>query len=315
MRLIIHSLIIALTLVLSCEHCCPTEAQENPERQSDMSSIDDFNWISGNWKGNAMGGTFEEAWNPASGGAMMGMFKFIDDDKIKFYELLTIVPSGDSMVLRLKHFDAGLKGWEEKNESIEFPLISVSPTEANFDGLTFTKINQKRMDIVVVTKQGDQLQELKFECHRVGSEGLATETAQQKPITRIASKTENHATLAIARIFEIDSVLAKQRDNLPITQPLALAVESYVAGLNALDFSGCPTEFSQPFERHCEAWKNSIPFFSQHDELRGEMHQAIEKIRSLGPEAVTELDRQMKPIMETWQDVEKAAKQFGVNRH
>jgi len=270
--------------------------------------IEDFNWIAGNWKGEAMGGSFEESWSPASGGALMGMFKFVSKGKIKFYELLTIVPKNDSdgnpsFTLRLKHFDSGLKGWEEKDDSVEFPLVSVSPTEAKFDGLVFTKIGPDRMDIVVQTQQGEKTQELKFECHRSQSNSQAA-----------AAIPTNDADsgLAITRILEIDSVLAKQRDNLPKSHPITVAVESYVLGLKELDFTDCPAEFSEPFHRHRDAWSDSVEFFAQHGQLRGEMHEAINKIRQIGPEVAAELDSKLLPVMKTWQEVEKAAKKFQV---
>ena len=278
-------------------------AQDSPAATPNKTTIESFNWIAGNWHGQAMGGEFEESWNSASGGAMMGMFKFVNDGKINFYEILTIVPVDDSFVLRLKHFDSSLNGWEEKDKSVEFPLVSVSNIEAKFDGLVFSKLGPDRMNIVVQTKSGDKAQELKFECHR--AQALHPQTKSHNHSEHETSKS------LIGRIFEMDSVLAKQRDNLPRTQPLGVAVESYVLGLQALDLSDCPGQFSEPFQRHCQAWKNSIEFFAQHDKLRGEMHDVIEEIRKLDPATVAELDAHMAPIMQTWQEVEKAATKFG----
>lgn len=48
------------------------------------------------------------------------MFKLVWEGKVALYELLTIVAKDDSLVLRLKHLDGSLKGWEEKDESQEF---------------------------------------------------------------------------------------------------------------------------------------------------------------------------------------------------
>jgi hypothetical protein len=38
-------------------------------------TLDDVSWMVGSWTGDAFGGTFEEVWNPASLGTMIGMFK------------------------------------------------------------------------------------------------------------------------------------------------------------------------------------------------------------------------------------------------
>ncbi len=272
-------------------------AQDSSVATTNKPTIESFEWIAGNWQGEAMGGSFEESWNLASGGAMMGMFKFVDDGEVNFYEILTIVPSDDSFVLRLKHFDAGLKGWEEKDKSIEFPLVSVSPTEAKFEGLVFSKIAPDRMNIVVQTKTGEQTQELNFECHR-------------RVVNTSKSPAHDQTTFRIQQVLAMDAVLAKQRDKLPKTQPIAVAIESYVIGLQALDFSDCPRDFSDHFLRHCSAWKGSLQFFGKHGELRGEMSDVIKQIRKLGPGTVAELDAQMAPIMETWKEIEKAAAEF-----
>ncbi len=142
------------------------EIQQTQEQASP--SIDDFGWIAGHWGGEAMGGSFEETWNPPMGGTMMGMFKFVQNEQVSFHEILTIVNENDAWLLRLKHFDKKLVGWEEKDESVEFPLISLSDTEAIFDGLKFLKIDQDTMHILVITKRGEESQELKFVCQRVG---------------------------------------------------------------------------------------------------------------------------------------------------
>jgi hypothetical protein len=133
-------------------------------------SIVDMDWISGHWSGDALGGQFEETWNPATAGEMLGMFKLIQDDKVVFYELMTIVPHEDSYVLRLKHFGPGLVGWEEKDKSVEFPLESISETEIKFKGLKFSRATESSIDemkIEVVTEHDGKTETLVFDCKRV----------------------------------------------------------------------------------------------------------------------------------------------------
>ena len=130
-------------------------------------SLADLKWIAGSWAGEAMGGRFEETWNPASADSMVGMFKFIKDDKVVFYEILTIVQKGESLLLRLKHFTPDLVGWEEKDKSIEFPLVSLSENEAKFNGLMFTRISDQEMHVAVVMKEEGGEQKLNFVCRRV----------------------------------------------------------------------------------------------------------------------------------------------------
>lgn len=283
--------LLCATAALCWNHSATTWSQETDDRP--QASIQNLAWISGHWNGSAMGGTFEETWNPPVAGSMMGMFKFIDSGNIKFYELLTIVPQGNSLLLRLKHFDHELVGWEEKAKSIEFPLSSISETEAKFDGLTFKKINDQQMVITVVTQQKDgSTQELRFECNRV-------DTTNSNP---------QHA--AIEQVFALDSVLSKQRDRLPEKLSLAAAVQAYVFGLDNIDFSHCPEAFRQAFKNHRDAWNNSISFFNKHDQLRGEMQAVIADIRKMDSAVVSELDRCMRPVFETWKQVESSAQAF-----
>jgi hypothetical protein len=294
MRSKLSIMLATSVVVLALQAAVP--AQEASDTPSPKASINDLSWIAGHWQGKAMGGDFEETWNPPKGGAMMGMFKFIKDGEVNFYEILTIVPKNDSLVLRLKHFHNDLVGWEEKDKSVEFPLNSISKKEAKFDGLTFTKISDDEMLIVVVTKQkSGKTQELRFECHRAG---------KAKP---------NDGSQAIAQVFALDSVLSKQRDRLPEKHSLATAVQAYVVGLDNTDFSECPSEFAREFKKHRDAWNDSISFFEKHNGLHGEMHAVIDKIRQMDQAVVSELDRCMLPIMESWKAVENEAKKHGVD--
>ena len=137
----------------------------------DSVSIDEMAWIAGTWKGEAMGGQFEETWNAPMGGEMMGMFKLVSDGKVSFYEIITIVPEKNSYILRLKHFSPGLVGWEEKDKSVEFPLLTASSDEVRFDGLTFRKISDDAMAIEVLVGEDDgQKKRINFECKRITNE-------------------------------------------------------------------------------------------------------------------------------------------------
>ncbi|MFK7767524.1 MAG: DUF6265 family protein [Mariniblastus sp.] len=144
------------------------ETVEQTESKKQKTELSDVAWIAGQWRGNAMGGEFEESWNPPMGGSMMGMFKFVKDNEIGFYELMTIVEEGDSLMLRLKHFDKKLNGWEEKDKSIEFPFVSHSEKETVFDGLKFVRVDNFKMHIIVkINKDEGEIEEMKFECKRV----------------------------------------------------------------------------------------------------------------------------------------------------
>lgn len=137
------------------------EAREDYKPPS--ATINQFGWISGYWTGEALGGKVDEVWSPAGGGAMMGMFRLYFGDKTEFYELCTISEEKETVILRLKHFGRNLSGWEEKDETVDFRLISVKKNLAYFDGLTFEKIDDQHMNIYVIIGEAAERYIEKFE--------------------------------------------------------------------------------------------------------------------------------------------------------
>ncbi len=175
MRCLGHLLVLILIFVSPPTSAVGQETGAADSQQKSApppASINDVAWIAGHWQGSAMGGKFEETWNPPFAGSMVGMFKFVETERVQFYELLTIVEKEGSLLLRLKHFDKELNGWEEKDKSVEFPLKSVNDTKASFDGLVFQKIDESTMHILVAVEQNDgEAKEIKFVCHRVKQGG------------------------------------------------------------------------------------------------------------------------------------------------
>ncbi|WP_460219627.1 DUF6265 family protein [Psychroserpens sp. MEBiC05023] len=111
--------------------------------------LSNIKWISGNWKGEAFGGQTEENWSEPSGGSMMATFKLINDGKVSFYEIEIIREIENSLVLQLKHFDDDLKGWETKNETVDFPLLFITPNRVAFKGMSFEKVSDTEMNVYV----------------------------------------------------------------------------------------------------------------------------------------------------------------------
>ena len=130
---------------------------------SPNAELKDVAWISGNWKGEAFGGTVEENWSEPSGDSMMATFKLINDGKVSFYEIEIIRVVKESLILQLKHFNGDLKGWETKDETVDFPLVSITENAVYFDGMTFEKVNDREMNVYVLMNQKDgSKKELKF---------------------------------------------------------------------------------------------------------------------------------------------------------
>ncbi len=114
--------------------------------------LDNVKWISGNWKGEAFGGQVEENWSEPSGGSMMATFKLINENKVSFYEIEIIREIENTLILQLKHFDNDLKGWETKNETVDFPLIKITENRVVFEGMSFEKVSDTEMNVFVDIK-------------------------------------------------------------------------------------------------------------------------------------------------------------------
>ncbi|MBN2431010.1 MAG: hypothetical protein JXQ27_06015 [Acidobacteria bacterium] len=172
-RFMLPGLVLLLSGAGSAWSVAADPATENiltlaPGESSPPASIEAVAWLAGAWQGAALGGRCDEVWSPPAGGAMMGMFRLVKDGRPVFYELLTISPEQGSLILRLKHFDAGLKGWEKQAETVDFPLVKLTATAAYFSRLTFRRDGADRLHVFVSsTRKDGSAQELRFDYIRV----------------------------------------------------------------------------------------------------------------------------------------------------
>ena len=110
---------------------------------------------------------------------------------------------------------------------------------------------------------------------------------------------------AIRAVIEQDHQLGTARNNASNNAPIARAVAKYVAGLDALDLHRCPADFVVALKRHRDAWHDSIEFFDQYAELRGELHDVFDAIRAKGETHRTMLAAIEADLWGTWEEVEK----------
>ncbi|WP_154223199.1 DUF6265 family protein [Marinicella rhabdoformis] len=116
----------------------------------------DVAWLVGSWQGTAFGSQFEEVWNPASAGSMMGMWKLYDSEKgVNFYELLLLKEQSEGLVLLVKHFSADFVAWEDKADFVTFRLVKVEENAVHFSGLSFYKSEPDKIDGYIVMTQKD----------------------------------------------------------------------------------------------------------------------------------------------------------------
>jgi hypothetical protein len=112
----------------------------------------ELSWLSGSWEGEGIeGAPALEAYATAAGGQMVGHFRQLNKDgSVMFYEIITIVEEGESLAYRLKHFNADLTGWEEKDKVVSFPLTQAGNGRWDFSGLVYERTGAKTMTATVV---------------------------------------------------------------------------------------------------------------------------------------------------------------------
>ena len=106
--------------------------------ESPPAALDQMDWLVGQWSGTGIGGApAMESWLPPTGPTMVGTFlQTGEDGGIMFTEILYLMEEEGSLVLRLKHFNADLTGWEEKDDMLTFRLVAMEPCAAYFNALT-----------------------------------------------------------------------------------------------------------------------------------------------------------------------------------
>jgi hypothetical protein len=89
-------------------------------------------FLSGRWMSEQGSEVQEESWSPVIGDSMTGSFRIVQGGRPVFYEFWVVEMDKNRPVLKLKHFNADLAGWEEKSASTKMPLISSSEDDAVF---------------------------------------------------------------------------------------------------------------------------------------------------------------------------------------
>ena len=135
--------------LLTC--CVAPAAAQSAER-------DTLQWMTGRWIGNVGEAVAEEHWSESAAGAKMGMFRWIEAGRVAVYEFLIIRREGEDLVLRFKHFDAGLGAREDKEQMVVLRAVKIGAREVVFEraepGLRVTYRLEADDRLVSVLEQG-----------------------------------------------------------------------------------------------------------------------------------------------------------------
>ncbi len=158
-------LISALFLVaMSSLGWLRTSAPQSEFPTSAPEPVNPVAWLEGHWVGDGFGGKAEEVWLAPADGTMSCIFRLMHGGKVTMYELVTIVPKGDEWVMRLKHFHADMRGWEERDESLEWMHEALGDREARFGPVTYSLSEDDVLtsSVEVDGEEGVQTETLKF---------------------------------------------------------------------------------------------------------------------------------------------------------
>jgi Domain of unknown function (DUF6265) len=160
------------TLVMSVDvHSSASAADQK------TASLDDVAWLAGTWKSpaNDPGPSSEETWSAPAAGAMMGMFRMYQNDRIFVYEFLMLEQSSDGIRMRLRHFRPEMVGVEDVPFRLKLTEYSAELLVfVNQDGdkpkqIVYATDAPGKLSVTVTTKRGEKTEEFQLRFEKVNT--------------------------------------------------------------------------------------------------------------------------------------------------
>ncbi len=86
----------------------------------------DLGFLTGHWTGTAsFGGSVEAFWSAPEGNNLLGSMRMMTEGKATMYEILVVEQTGPNVTLRVKHFNPGLTGREEKDAFDQYAVVEL----------------------------------------------------------------------------------------------------------------------------------------------------------------------------------------------
>ena len=155
-------MIIYLSLfdvVFANEKSSDEEKSESPR----VTSIDQLDWLTGNWEGPIGDSVLEESWLPPRANTITAVVRLTKGSLTEFVELIKIEKIDQSFELRLNLFDASLKPRSEKPQVLK--LSKISDKSVTFNGvnegshrkLSYELVGNDKFAIRIITANGEKI--------------------------------------------------------------------------------------------------------------------------------------------------------------
>ncbi|TFF36660.1 DUF6265 family protein [Mucilaginibacter psychrotolerans] len=126
--------------------------------QTKKASVKDLAFMAGKWTLKHEWGDMEEFWGAPMGDNMVSTFRCVKDGKVVFYEFMVIEASESMPVMKLRHFNKGSIGWEEKDKPYLMPAIKITKNEVVFESvdktvrITYRRVSTVKLDCILDEK-------------------------------------------------------------------------------------------------------------------------------------------------------------------
>jgi len=126
--------------------------------QVKKATVKDLAFMTGTWVQKTDWGNLEEFWSAPEGESMMSSFRCVKDGKALFYEFVVIEQDGHLPVMKMRHFNRGSIGWEDKEKPLLFPLAELKGTYAVFESenrtirLSYQLIGKNKLSVILEEK-------------------------------------------------------------------------------------------------------------------------------------------------------------------
>lgn len=137
--------------------------------------IADLEFMAGNWKTTSDWGDMDEFWSNPLGNCMMCTFRCVKNGKIVFYEFIVIEQTeNDSVpVLKLRHFNPGSIGWEDKESPYLYPVTFLNDQKAIFERpdkktiITYERLSKNTLKSVLIQETPEKKTATEFIFSRI----------------------------------------------------------------------------------------------------------------------------------------------------